>query len=80
MLAGNECKTTSHRFFCYWPTEGDRRDFSVYGRVGTWVSQNAKVLDKKSVCDCVRLLAEQFPELALVEARDHHGRLARWTK
>jgi hypothetical protein len=80
MLAGSEAKTMNHRVSCYWPTEGERRDFAMYGRVGTWVAQNAKVLDKKAVTECVRLVAEQFPELVLVDARDHHGRLARWSK
>lgn len=80
MLAGGETKTMNHRLSCYWPTEGERRDFAMYGRVGTWVSQNAKVLDKRAVSECVRLVAEQFPELTLVDARDHQGRLARWAK
>jgi hypothetical protein len=80
MLAGSESKTMNHRFSCYWPTEGDRRDFAAAGRVGTWIGANSKVLDKKPVTDCVRLVAEQFPDLTLVEARDHHGRLARWSK
>jgi len=80
MLAGGETKTMNHRLSCYWPTEGERRDFAMYGRVGTWVSQNAKVLDKRAVTECVRLVAEQFPELTLVDARDHQGRLARWAK
>jgi hypothetical protein len=44
------------------------------------VSQNQKVLDKKPVAECVRLVAEQFPELTCVDGRDHQGRLARWAK
>lgn len=80
MLAGSESKTMNHAFACYWPTEGERRDFATYSRIGTWVSQNARVLDKKPVCDCVRLLAEQFPDVALICGRDHQGRMARLSK
>ena len=80
MLAGGQSKTSNHTVNYYWPTEGDCRDFAMYGRVGTWLGQNAKVLDKKSIVACVQLLTEQFPELALVEARDFAGRAARWSK
>lgn len=80
MLSGGDTKTMNHKFSCYWPTEGERRDFAMYGRLGTWVSQNQKVLDKKPVTECVRLMAEQFPELTHVDGRDHQGRLARWVK
>lgn len=80
MLAGSESKTMNHRLYCYWPTEGDRRDFAAYGRVGAWIGSNARVLDKKSATECARLVAEQFPELTIVEVRDHQGRLARWAK
>lgn len=80
MLAGGQSKTMNHKFSCYWPTEGERRDFSMYGKVGAWVGQNAKVLDKKAVTECARLVAEQFPELSIVEVSDHAGRMARWKK
>jgi hypothetical protein len=80
MLAGGESKTTNHKFYYWWPTEGDRRDFACYGRVGKWVGENSRVLDKKPIVDCVRLLSEQFPELSLIEARDFAGRAARWAK
>jgi hypothetical protein len=80
MLAGGQSKTSNHTFNFYWPTLGDRRDFGYFGQVGTWVGQNSRVLDKKSVTDCVTLLTEQFPDLALVEARDFAGRAARWSK
>lgn len=80
MLAGGEAKTTSHRFYFWWPTEGDRRDFAEFSKVGTWVGGNAKVLDKKPVVDCVRLMSEQFPELTLIEAKDFAGRGARLAK
>jgi hypothetical protein len=44
------------------------------------VGENSRVLDKKPIVDCVRLLSEQFPELSLIEARDFAGRAARWAK
>jgi hypothetical protein len=80
MLAGGEAKTTNHRFHFWWPTEGDRRDFAHYGKVGKWVGENARVLDKKSAVDCARLLAEQFAELQQIEVRDFAGRAARWQR
>lgn len=80
MLAGGQSRTTNHTFDFWWPTEGDKRDFAYYGKVGTWVGQNSKVLDKKPVIACVQLLVEQHPELSLVEARDFAGRAARWSR
>jgi hypothetical protein len=80
MLAGSQSKTMNHKVNAFWPTVGDRRDFAMYGRVGTWIGQNAKVLDKQPVTECAKLVAEQFPELTLVEVSDHTGRMARWSK
>jgi hypothetical protein len=77
MLAGSSSKTQNYTITAWWPTEGDRRDFAFFAKVGGWVGQNAKVLDKKSCVDCVRLLSEQFPELTAIEARDYQGRMAR---
>ena len=78
MLVGTVCKTTNHTLHAYWPTEGDRRDFATFSKVGSWVGQQAKVLDKKPVAESVKLLAEQFPFLERIEARDNQGRLVIW--
>lgn len=80
MEAGTYVKTQQHQITAYWPTQGGTRDFSTAGRIGTWVSSNEKVLNKKSQCELVQLLADQFPELSLVETRDFSGRAARWAK
>lgn len=78
MLVGTLCKTTNHTFHAYWPTEGDSRDFAKFSKVGSWVGQQARVLDKKPVAEAVKLLADEFPVLARIEARDNQGRLALW--
>lgn len=78
MLAGSQCKTMNYTLNCYWPTEGDRRDFALYSKVGSWIGQQAKVLDKKGITATVKLIAEQFPEVVYIEGRDHQGRLAIW--
>lgn len=80
MLAGGKGKTNNYNVIFWWPTEGDRRDFAMHGRVGTWLSQNGKVLDKKGAPECCRLVAEEFPELASVEVADHQNRMARFTR
>jgi hypothetical protein len=52
----------------------------IGGRVGTWIGQNAKVLDKKRATEVVKLLAEQFPDISIFEARHvqlQHARLAK---
>lgn len=79
MLAGATAKTNNHKFAYYWHTEGDRRDFAMFGKVGSWVGQNAKVLDKKTAVEAVKLLADQFPELVSIDCTGFDGRLARWT-
>lgn len=77
MLAGGQAKTSNHKVTFWWPTEGDRRDFALFGRVGTWIGQNARVLDKKSAVECVQLVLEQFPEVTAVESMDFAGRMGR---
>jgi hypothetical protein len=79
MLAGGRGRTNNWTFTFYWPTEGDRQDFAFRGRVGKWLGENARVLDKKSATECVKQVAAEFPELSSVEAADHHDRLARVT-
>lgn len=78
MLAGNQCKTNVHTLQCYWHTEGDKRDFATSSKVGRWIGQQAKVLDKKLVTEAVKLVADEFPLLQRIEGRDSHGRLAIW--
>ena len=80
MEAGTHIKTTQHQIAAYWPTQGHARDFSTAGRIGTWVSSNEKVLNKKNQCELVKLLSDQFPELTLLETKDFAGRAARWAK
>jgi hypothetical protein len=77
MLAGGQSKTSNHKITFWWPTEGDRRDFALFSKVGTWIGQNTRVLDKKSVVDVIQLVLEQFPELSAAEAQDFAGRMAR---
>jgi hypothetical protein len=51
------------------------------GRLGRWVNQNEKAIDKLKVgMDAIKLLTEQFPALTLVEARHSNGLLARYQK
>jgi hypothetical protein len=80
MEAGTHVKTTQHQIAAYWPTLGGSRDFAMAGKIGTWVSSNEKVLNKKSQCELVKLLSDQFPELTLLETKDFAGRAARWAK
>ena len=80
MLAGDSTKTTSYKIDYWWPTEGTNRDMQIGGRVGTWIGQNSKVLDKKRATEVVQLLAEQFPDISIFEARHvqlQHARLAK---
>lgn len=80
MEAGTSLKTSQHQITVYWPTQGHARDFTLAGKVGTWVAQNEKVLNKKRECELLQLLAEQFPELSSLESRDFSGRCARLGK
>jgi hypothetical protein len=77
MLAGGSSKTNNHQFSYYWPTLGDRRDFAMYGKVGTWVGKNARTLDRKSCVDCLKIVMDEFPELDSLEIKDFSGRCAR---
>jgi hypothetical protein len=80
MSAGGYWKTNNHTITAYWPDQGQSRNFSTWGSVGTWVSQNEKVLNKKSETQVCQLVAEQFPSVELVECRDFSGRAARLAK
>jgi hypothetical protein len=52
----------------------------MWSRIGVWISQNEKVLNKRTQDEVCRLVSEQFPELVEVESKDYSGRLARWRK
>lgn len=80
MSAGGYWKTTNHQITVYWPDQGQQRNFNTWGQVGTWISQNEKVLNKKPETGVAQLVMEQFPFVELVECRDFSGRAARMTK
>jgi len=68
ILAGDRVKTLSYTFEFWWPSQGDNYDMKYGGRVGAWIAQNTKVLDKKRAVEVVKLVKEQFPELTQVDA------------
>lgn len=80
MQAGDTTKTQNFKIDYWWPTFGAVRDTQVGGRVGTWIGQNAKVLDRKRATEVVQLVAEQFPDLTAVEARHVQLQSARIVK
>lgn len=79
MLTGDTAKTTSFKIEYWWPTEG-ARDMQFGGKVGTWIGQNAKALDKKRAGEVVKLIQEQFPYLEIIEARHAQLQHARWQR
>jgi hypothetical protein len=80
MTSGGYWKTTNSQITAHWPLQGGSRDFGMWSRIGVWISQNEKVLNKRTQDEVCRLVSEQFPELVEVESRDYSGRLARWRK
>lgn len=80
MKAGDTAKTLAYRIDFWWPTEGTNRDMQLGGKVGAWVAQNGKVLDKKRATEVASLVAEQFPFLTDIEARHIQLQYARITK
>lgn len=74
MTATGQMKTTSRQFEYGWASLGETRDFRYWGDVSTWIGRNEKVLNKRSLFDCVKLLREQFPDLTQIEVRDFSGR------
>lgn len=80
MNYGGYWKGTNFQVTVYWPTLGSARDFQQWGAVGGWISKNEKVLNKKPLPDVCKLLAEQFPDIKLVESKDFSGRCARWSQ
>lgn len=80
LTAGGSSKTQNYKFVYYWPTTGRGGDFRTFTSVGQWVSQNMRVLDRKQAPECASLLAEQFPDLVIIEVAHANGPLARWTQ
>jgi hypothetical protein len=80
MLIGNSAKTNNFKFIFFWPSLGENRDFAFASQVGTWVGQNAKVLDKRRPSEALSLLAEQFQDLQELDAISFNGPLARMRK
>lgn len=79
MNAGAYFKGNNFQVTAYWPTSGSR-DFGYWSAVGSWVSKNEKVLNRKALTDICKLVSEQFPEVNIVECKDFAGRCARWEK
>jgi hypothetical protein len=81
MTTGTLLRTASYTFLLYWEPAGPTTDLNFGGRLGRWISQNEKAIDKlKCGMDAIKLLTEQFPALTLVEARHSNGLLARYQK
>ena len=81
MTTGTLIRTASYTFLLYWEPAGANYDLNMGGRLGRWLSQNEKAIDKLKVgMDAIKLLTEQFPTLTLVEARHSNGLLARYQK
>ena len=69
MLAGDRVKTMSYTLEYWWPSQGTNFDASYGGKVGAWIAQNQKVLDKKRAIEVAKLIKEQFPDLAQIDAK-----------
>lgn len=81
MHTGTMLRTGSYTFLLYWEPLGSTTDLNMGGRLGRWLSQNERSIDKlKSGMDAIKLITEQFPDLSLVEARHSNGLLARWSR
>lgn len=80
MLTGTMLRTTSYTFNMYWEPAGSTTDLNLGGRLGKWVSQSERAIDKQRPMDAIKLASEQFPQLVLIEARHSNGLLARWAK
>jgi len=81
MLTGTMLRTNSYTFLLYWEPAGASTDLNMGGRLGKWLSQNERAIDKHKVgMDAIKLLVEQFPTLTLIEARHSNGLLARWER
>jgi hypothetical protein len=81
MMTGTLLRTSSYTFLIYWEPAGATTDLNMGGRLGRWLSQNEKSIDKLKVgMDAIKLLTEQFPALTLVEARHSNGLLARYQR
>jgi hypothetical protein len=77
MKSGDAVKTSNYTIEFWWESGGAGFDLRQYGKVGTWISQNGRVLDKKTATEVVKLVREQFPELTDITAK--HVQL-RWAK
>lgn len=77
MQSGDHVKTSNYTIEFWWESGGDGFDMRQYGKVGSWIGQNQKVLDKKPATEVVKLVREQFPELAGITAKHIQLRWAR---
>lgn len=77
MLTGDHVKTSNYTIEFWWPSGDTGFDMRQFGKVGTWIAQNQRVLDKKPATDVVKLIREQFPELTDITAKHVQLRWAR---
>lgn len=79
MQAGERVRTNVYVLDYWWPSQGHVKDLSIGNSVAAWIAKNAKVLDKKRSDEALKLIREQFPELAAIEARHAQLQAARWS-
>lgn len=79
-MIGYQIRTVNHTIDYYWPLSSKAKDDAFSRSVALWIDKNERTLNKAQPIDCCRLLAEQFPDLALIEIRHAHGWLGRWAK
>ena len=76
--AGTKVSLTKWMFKVYWPTMGDSADFRLQSKIGSWIGQNEKTLNKKKAVDISRLIHDEFGAVSavLVEERGGFGQAA----
>jgi hypothetical protein len=79
MLIGDRTKTVNYTIDYWWEPSGTQ-DTKLGNAVGSWIGQNARVLDKKRADETIKLITEQFPYLRQVEARHAQLHCARWAR
>ena len=71
-LGGSVCRTSKYEVMTYWPTLGDAGDFRQSSKIGQFVAQNERGLEKKKPPAIAKAILEEFPQLAEVIVNPRH--------
>lgn len=80
LLTGGTARTTNLQIEYCWECGPESANRILDRNIATWIAKNEKVLNKALPDKAVKILMEEFPDIACVEIKDYAHRMAKGVK